>query len=74
MLTNEEKVLLREAIFDSEFEADYGMISPQLLADIEALDDEVVRARLVIYKARKDNKKLARIVELEAEINKLKGE
>ena len=73
MLTNEEKILLREAIFDSEFEADYGMLSQQLLATIDALDDEVVRARLVIYSARKEAEKLAKIQALEDELNNLKG-
>ncbi len=74
MLTAEEKILLREAIFDSEFEADYGMISPKLLASIEALDDEVIRARLVIYSASKEAEKQAKIDALEAELNKLRGE
>lgn len=74
MLTQEEKVLLREAIFDSEFESDYGMISSKLLATIEALNDEVVRARLVIYSARKEAEKQAKIDALEAELNKLRGE
>jgi len=74
MLTAEEKILLREAIFDSEFEAEFGLISKTMLEAIDALSDDDVRVRLNLYIQKKESDRLAKIAELEAEINKLRGE
>ena len=79
MLTAEEKKLLREAICDGAFYA-YDKdnefptnITPYLLEVVAGLSDDDIRAILKEHTTKKDNEKLARIAELEAELNKLKG-
>lgn len=80
MLTTAEKKLLREAICEGAFYA-YDKdnefptnITPYLLEVVAGLSDEDIRATLKEYTTKKDNEKLARITELEAELNKLRGE
>ena len=74
MLTDNQRRLLREAIFDSFFEAEYGVLSKELFESIDKLDDDVILEKLSQYTSIKEAEKQAKIIELEAELNKLKGE
>jgi hypothetical protein len=74
MLTSNEKILLRDAIFDGFFEAEYGVISKSMLEAIDLLDDDTIRAKLNEYTIKRDNDKMQAIAELEARLNELRGD